>query len=69
MSLFKAGSRNFAARTLIFGYFIVLLILSKSYYWHFSIRPFICMRDGLKDAESVPTCFEALYLQNMFEIH
>ena len=24
MSLFKAGSRNFAARTLIFGYFIVL---------------------------------------------
>ena len=62
MSLFKAGSRNFAARTLIFEYFIVLLILSKSYYWHFSIRPFICMRDGLKDAESVPPYCGPLYI-------
>ena len=61
MSPFKAGSRNFATRTLIFEYFIVLLILSKSYYWHFSIRPFICTRDGLKDAESMTPYFEPLY--------
>ena len=67
MSLFKAGSRNFAARTLIFGYFIVLLILSKSYYWHFSIRPFICMWDGLKDAESVPPyCGLLLWMWRFF---
>ena len=62
MSHFEAGSRNFTARKLIFGYFVVQLILSKSYYWHFSIRPFICMRDGLKDAESVPPYCGPLYM-------
>ena len=62
MSHFEAGSRNFTARKLIFGYFVVQLILSKSYFWHFSIRPFICMRDGLKDAESVPPCCGLLYI-------
>ena len=62
MSHFEAGSRNFTARKLIFGYFVVQSILSKSYYRHFSIRPFICMRDGLKDEESVPPCCGLLYL-------
>ena len=61
MSHFEAGSRNFTARKLIFGYFVVQSILSKSYYRHFSIRPFICMRDGLKDEESVPPCCGLLY--------
>ena len=63
MSHFEAGSRNFTARKLIFGYFVVQSILSKSYYRHFSIRPFICMRDGLKDEESVPPCCGLLYLK------
>ena len=61
MSHFEARSRNFTARKLIFEYFVVQSILSKSYYRHFSIRPFICMRDGLKDAKSVPPYCGLLY--------
>ena len=61
MNPFEAGGRNFEASVLIFGYVIAQSVMSKSYYWHFSIRPLICMRDGLKDAESAPLYYDPLY--------